>query len=353
VLVPRGKRRPGKHDEDVETGKVAKKMDAQGAVGVVVDVAEQIKWWDALDALHDRLGFESGLRLAHECRHPDALWFASLVPVNAGVTRERMREVMLEQGNDPRALHLAWEETPGRDLSFLVRAAEMGYAPAQALLAEKGTVDQLQWAQKAEAQGHRSATFLLGLFLDLGRAGCVKDEEQAFVKYKEAALLEHPGAQLSLGTALRKLDWERYHWWIRAATHADPFGRAVAREVIEGVRLLFPEFAKGQSGRILRIVAPVIAQNLNVAEKLVFGIFVGDAVRTFQRLLELHTEMLNRARESLRCWGIVGRRCGAVKDIRVMIGKMVWQEVWQWGENGNGDRAKWRRRAGESARVIP
>jgi hypothetical protein len=42
--------------------------------------------------------------------------------------------------------------------------------------------------------------------------------------------------------------------------------------------------------------------------------------------------MLNRGREALLCWGIIARRGGMAKDIRVMISKMVWEEVWLWGE---------------------
>jgi hypothetical protein len=74
----------------------------------VVDEAEQMKWWDAHDVLSedDKLSVEQciakALRMARECSHPDAQWLTSLFPEGcATVTRRRMHEVMLEQGDDP------------------------------------------------------------------------------------------------------------------------------------------------------------------------------------------------------------------------------------------------------------
>jgi hypothetical protein len=51
-----------------------------------------------------------------------------------------------------------------------------------------------------------------------------------------------------------------------------------------------------------------------------------------ERLLELHKAMLARARRAIDCWSMAGRRCGVVKDMRVVIAKMAWEEAWQWGE---------------------
>jgi hypothetical protein len=41
-----------------------KKMDA----GLVVDRAEQIKWWDALEAITENGDVEAGLDMARACR---------------------------------------------------------------------------------------------------------------------------------------------------------------------------------------------------------------------------------------------------------------------------------------------
>jgi hypothetical protein len=114
----------------------------------VVERAEQVKWWDALDVLCSR-HFARGLEMARQCLHPDAQWLCSLFRAGVEVTRERMREVMLQQGDDPRALFFACCDGPlqGNVLTraaetgarlhgnVLRRPAEMGYAPAQGRLA--------------------------------------------------------------------------------------------------------------------------------------------------------------------------------------------------------------------------
>jgi hypothetical protein len=117
--------------------------------GVRADCAEQIKWWNALDALQRNRDVEA-LEMARGCRHPDAVWLASLFPVGKGVTQQRMLGVMQELGEDPRALFVAWKilagdveaailPRPGRrrgevqpvhNRPQLRHVAEMGYAPA-------------------------------------------------------------------------------------------------------------------------------------------------------------------------------------------------------------------------------
>jgi hypothetical protein len=48
--------------------------------------------------------------------------------------------------------------------------------------------------------------------------------------------------------------------------------------------------------------------------------------------MELHGAMLQRARRAIDCWSMAGRRLRVVRDMRVMIAKMAWEEVWRWGE---------------------
>jgi hypothetical protein len=125
------------------------KMDAEG---LVADRAEQIKWWNAMDMFVDDI--EEALRVCRDCRHPDAQWLVSLVAPGETLSKRDLREVLLQQGDDPRALHLVRKlrvaaprgpramQTPfftadgeEDDDSRLRRAAEMGYAPAQSTLA--------------------------------------------------------------------------------------------------------------------------------------------------------------------------------------------------------------------------
>jgi hypothetical protein len=53
-----------------------------------------------------------------------------------------------------------------------------------------------------------------------------------------------------------------------------------------------------------------------------------------ERVVALYDVMSERAREAI---DIMGRRRGVAKDVRAMIGKMAWEEVWRWGEKGNAE----------------
>jgi hypothetical protein len=147
--------------------------------------------------------------------------------------------------------------------------------------------------------------------------------------FKEAAVLGEVPSMYSYGElAFVELDWERFYWWGRAAT------RRVCDHVFRGVVLdLLPSFEKGEHGRILHTVAPVIERNLDIDEEDLFGKAVDvKAIENFERVIELHAGMLGRAKAAIACWSMAARRLGVVKDMRVMIGKMAWEEAWMWSE---------------------
>jgi hypothetical protein len=115
--------------------------------------AELLKWWDVLDQFVGD-NPEKGLQMARGCLHHDARWLASLFPGTANVTQERMVQVLLEHPDDPRALYLAASICPGEEKALTLRAAEMGYAPAQTDLSfaaelRSDDVQMFRWAKKA------------------------------------------------------------------------------------------------------------------------------------------------------------------------------------------------------------
>ncbi len=34
----------------------------------------------------------------------------------------------------------------------------------------------------------------------------------------------------------------------------------------------------------------------------------------------------------MECWLLVGRRIGVVKDMRLAIARLLWEERWEWGK---------------------
>jgi TPR repeat protein len=199
--------------------------------GAVVDQAEQIKWFDVLDRLTDwRPDVDAALQMARECQHPDAQWLAALFPAGTRVTAEHMREVMLQQRDDPRALYLA-SRLVLFDNGLLRRAAEKAHARAQVDLALR-PVDaamRVELLERACEQNDREGLFLLGLFyMRIVKRGV----ERAIELYRRAAELNHHQAQFEYGEmAFDERDWERYFWWAKATEGGigeGPFCRCVA-----------------------------------------------------------------------------------------------------------------------------
>jgi hypothetical protein len=300
-----------------------------------VERVDWIRWWDALDvfaARGDGFCVEKALRFARESRHPDALWLASLFPAHEAVTGALMYDRMLEQGEDPRALYfvcLLDDDTAAQGL--LLRVAEMGYAPAQSRASDTAHIDKQQrflYASRSDAQKDRLGIYLLGDCYLTGR-GCEVDRGKARELIREAAELNSPPAMFAWGKIeFEGLDWQRFHWQVRAVD-LGVSGDALWRDVAQ----LLPSFESCERGRILHTVAPALTRCRNSANLRIFGCRVeSTAFQKVDRMLALHGEMLGRARRAIACWSSAGIRCGVVKDVRVLIAKLAWEEPWKWGE---------------------
>ncbi len=132
-------------------------------------------WWDALDYLTGagsvKQDVARGLQMARESPHPQAEWLVALFPREERVTPERVRDVMLQQGDEPFALYLA-ACVAERDPAVMRRAANLGCAAAQSYMGSgkisESIVLQVQWAERAAARRERNALFSLGDLLRWG-----------------------------------------------------------------------------------------------------------------------------------------------------------------------------------------
>jgi hypothetical protein len=102
-------------------------------------------------------------------------------------------------------------------------------------------------------------------------------------------------------------------------------------EFFVAVLELLPTFEKGENCRVLRTAGPLIHQSLVAPATMFYPSMTPSDILQLQRVVELHDAMLGKAKHAIACWSVVGRRLGVVKDTRVMIAKMVWDEAWRWG----------------------
>ncbi len=299
--------------------------------GPAVNRAELLKWWDALDTITGQIRSPDvalGLEMARLCEDEDAQWLASLFPAGTVVTPESLQEAMLAQGEDPRAIYIASRTGGLTDYEMLRQAAELGYAPAQAKLAmslDETDWDIFEWAQKAAVQGNRLGFLAQGDLLMRGWY-CHKDPAQALASWKKAAELECCHAEYQYGLwAFGERDWERYYWWARAAVHG-----YYNRNLLDATILLSPEFERGECGRILHALGSLFKAN---PQSMTNSVHIGALQSSkLQRMMILYEAMLSRARQAIGTWSVIGRRLKVVKDIRVKIAKMAWEEAWRWGE---------------------
>jgi hypothetical protein len=171
--------------------------------------------------------------------------------------------------------------------------------------------------------------YWLGLCLQHG-CGCAQDKSSAHELFREAAELGLPAAQLSYAESFGELDWRRYLWVSRATSRGSH-----SRVVCNSFRTLAEPLERGEMGRALHVLAPVVRKNLVVAERRLFREPLSETdISRLQRVLQLHAAMLECARSAVRCWSLVGLRCGLVKDVRVVIAKIVWEEPWRWSAKG-------------------
>ena len=318
-------------------------------LGAATDTTERIKWWDVLDKLLGCRTFwllnvveeeqqfsrqlEQALQMARECRHEDAQWLSALFPPGTPLTSQHVLDVLRAQGDDPRALFVMWTVQVVEEEVFALveRAAALGYAPAQAAVSAalvSEAVESLEWATKAASQGDRRGLYLLAERVMWGR-GCARDNHRALELFEEAAELGQPEAQVRYGRLrFPELDWRRYRWWCRAAVRGCE-AVSLCKTAVWFLRF----FEEGRMGRVLFEVAPVIRLHLDLPNERAFGKMQNESdLEKLQRVVALHEARCDLCRCAIDCWTAVARRRGVVKDIRVVIARMLWEQRWLWGE---------------------
>ena len=126
-----------------------------------------------------------------------------------------------------------------------------------------------------------------------------------------------------------KRDWERDYCWGQAFKKSG----VASRVLFDATLSFYPSFVKSDpaSRRVLHTLGALVKAHLSLADGKVFGNPASnEQMSKFQRVVALHAEMMARARLALVCWGITARRLRVVKDIRVLVGKMLWREAWHW-----------------------
>ena len=298
---------------------------------VDVPLDELFKWLEVRDTLLGqnlrKQDITTALALAGDCKHPDAVWFTSIFEGKDVSTKEDARKVFLSSQDDARALCFAWclTDRSGRNVALLRRAAEMGNAFACSTLScevfDKNKEEAFRSAQLAAAQHERDGFFLRGLCFHFG-IGCEKDFNLAKGNLLIAAELGHIFAADNYGCSLGQFDPVRWLWFSRAAlrdfpgSFLDSFAKHVER------------FYSGSgSASVAFLIGRALKENIDLQKKEIFSrlhsfdSYIGPA----NQAVSFYSSQIKSARLAVDTWTLVATRLHVIKDLRVYIGKMIWE----------------------------
>ena len=296
-----------------------------------VPLPELFKWLNVRDTLLGRnerkQDMKNALTLARDCKHPDAMWLTSIFEGKNVSTKEEGRKVFLSLETDARALCFAWclNDDLEDDLTFLRRASEMRSAFACSTLCEQFLRDEkddaLRFAELAATQHERDGFFVLGVCFR-NRVGCEVDLDVARENFLIGAELGHIRAANIFGDLLDEFDPGRCMWLSRSALH--------------GLSISFLDFFSNQVERfcsgsgnstVMFFIGRALKGNIDIENEQIFGHWFDFVFRIEPANLAISffESQIKSARLAIDTWTLVSTRLHLIKDMRILIGKMIWE----------------------------
>ncbi len=296
-----------------------------------VPLVELLKWLDVRDTFlgdnRENTDIAAALSLARDCKHPDAVWLTSIFE-GKGVylTKQEAKEVFLLHQDDARALCFAWWLTPNglNDLTLLRRASEMGNAFACATLCEQvyeNKEEAFRLAQIAVAQHERDGFYWLGrYFRDSFRdgVGCEKAMQNLFI----AAELGNVFSAECYGRSLGASDPARWFWHGRAALHGLTF---VFLHYFSAQVNSF--FSGSGNATVMFLIGRALNGNIDLEKKEIFGdnLWFHARIGPANQAITFYESQAQSTRLAVDTWTLVSTRLHLIKDMRIFIGKMIWE----------------------------
>jgi hypothetical protein len=268
------------------------------------------------------------LELAAACEHKEAQWLTRVFAGKTVSTREEARDIFLALGeNDARGLCFAAllsmnieDGEKGNDVALVRRSAELGCALAQAKMAEvTDGGEQFRFASLSASQRERDGFFSLGFCFKYGH-GCVENLDKARENFAIAAELDCVYAMSCFGDLLEESDSLRWFWWGQAANLGESF-----HFVAEFAKQVH-EFESGSgNAAVVFLIGRTLNVNVDVDKRTIFGANdrFDDRIGHSNSAISFYKSQLSACRCAVDAWSHVGLRFNVVKDIRVLIGKLV------------------------------
>ncbi len=299
-----------------------------------VPLVELLKWLDVRDTFFGqncrKQDIAAALALARDCKHPDAVWLTSIFEgKNVSPEDEDVREVFLSFENDARALCFAWWFIDNREdeLLLLRRSAELGNAFACATLCwevwDENEQEGFRLSRLAAAQQERTGLLCLGLCFREG-IDCEKNLDAAKKNFLISANLGHVNAARVYSFLLDESDPACWLWRSRAALRGAPdlFLDSFSKQVEQ---FIFSGFG---NATVVFLIGRALKGNVDADEKQIFGSHrwnFDSIIGPANQAVSFYDSQIKSARLAVDTWTLVSTRLHMIEDMRIFIGKMIWE----------------------------
>jgi hypothetical protein len=288
------------------------------------ELARELEWLKARDALVEgnyvKQDVKRALALAAASQQPQCRWLTGVFDGKTVTTVNEARDVFLaDEKKSPASLCFAALLSQPWDEALLRQSADLGYPLAQARMANRtGGEEMLLFANSAVSQRERDGFCWLGWCYEVGD-GYEEDLDKAREFRLIAAQLGQVWSMNALGELLDDWDPQRWLWWNRAAVLgcSDCF--------LINFAAVVENFDSGSA--VVFLIGRALNGHVNVEKRTIFG-KEDDFDNLFgpaNSAISFYKSQLSSCRLAVDAWSHVSIRCGVVKDIRVLIGKLVWE----------------------------
>lgn len=268
---------------------------------------------------HDPAG---ALELARTSTHPDAIWFCALADKH---TVARLDSALLRSmSDDVRAFYFALKldlyEARTSDATWQ-KAADMGYHPAEAEYALTLSHWPFYSSYQAFVYATRAATGggePLGFFV-LGRSA--KDKQSKINFFNDGFRLGHIPCARHLYHECKRYDPLRYEAYFVISAH---YHNTIDSDLLRDIHIVTQKFFSERRSKY-GVAVYTIGHHLTRRD-WICGELTTKQQAPFDAILDHYQVCNTNARAAVDAWSMVAKRVGVVKDIRLMIARMIWDE---------------------------
>lgn len=290
----------------------------------------QQEWYKILDTLfgwnYVNRNIALAIEMASSCTHPEAQWLVKTFQGKHVKTQEEFQNILMQcDQSDAHTLcflGLCYDRKDPLHSVLMRQAAEQGFSLAQAMYAacRRSIVNfetSFKFATLAAAKNERYAFYILGLLYGEGN-GCERNREKSKECFMRAANFGEVWAMVMLGKMFDPSDVQKWKWWGRAAKAGKPFQ-------------FYQQFSKQvKHGRpnVMFAIGRVLYGSVDFEKRSFFN---DDDDASQEKLvyakqaIDFYFAQLVCCRKAVDNWTLVGIRFRVVKDIRKLIGLLIWK----------------------------